>query len=730
MEYWNDGKSEKRNAGMLTVKRKDYLMMRVLFYTFIFAVIVPVSFCGAAEDDDLLAWWKFDKALNNRAIDYVTGLEDIIEDNFKYTDGVSGSALKFDGFTTAIVREAKNAPHLGDQFTIETWIALGAYPWNLCPIICQNLDSLKGYYFAAGPRGEIVFEIFAGESWQGCKTEDFVVPLRKWLHVAVTLNKSEGIAIYINGRLAGNAPVEGNPVYAVDADVLFGMNPKESKPSFIHREHGTLPSFFSLDGILDELKIYKIALEKEQILAAFEDKQPASAPDLPARIMPSGPKGSGRFGAYYTKLKYYDEWDALWPVAADPDVVVRFDQTDSRVVFWRGTRYSAAWVTGNGLWMCDQSVEAWGVGENDKEGCFEHMQDRFCRQSHVRIIENNAARVVVHWRYAPMSAYENLWRIHPKTGWACWVDEYYYIYPDAMAVRKVSWKKGTLGRPRQFQESLPLTHTGQLQSDVINLDFVTVGNLKGQSEVLSFVKNPREKENLPENLNMQIYNFKSENKPFIIFEPGNKMNYVKDRRLGPNGLDVPGACNHWPVGMARCDGRTVQAADRPTHFLGFPISYPPVHEKGDRMWWNGLYGLTNKSIKDLAVVNRSWVQAPVIVVGSDGFSSQGYDVSQRAYKLRRAFKSRRAYKLTRIGSDSNNELNFKMAASESSPVFNPAFVIENWGEEKAIISIQKKVTPPGKDVRIGFRHRLDRIDLIVWLKYESVNPVDIKISSK
>lgn len=53
--------------------------------------------------------------------------------------------------------------------------------------------------------------------------------------------------------------------------------------------------------------------------------------------------------------------------------------------------------------MADQSVEAW----NDEEGCFEHIQDRHCRFSHVRIIENKEARVVIHWRYAPVSVNEN-----------------------------------------------------------------------------------------------------------------------------------------------------------------------------------------------------------------------------------------------------------------------------------------------------------------------------------
>ena len=93
------------------------------------------------------------------------------------------------------------------------------------------------------------------------------------------------------------------------------------------------------------------------------------------------------------------------------------------------------------------------------------MQDRHCRFSHVRIIENTPARVVVHWRYARVSAYNNTWNVDPKTGWELWIDEYYYIYPDASAIRKVSWKKGTLGDTFQLQETLALLHPGQAVSD-------------------------------------------------------------------------------------------------------------------------------------------------------------------------------------------------------------------------------------------------------------------------
>jgi hypothetical protein len=547
----------------------------------------------------------------------------------------------------------------------------------------------------------------AGE-WVGCESGDFVIPLRKWKHLAASFDPESGITLFVDGRSVGGLAVTGEPVFSPEVDLKIGADHQPGKPSHIHRDHGTLTSWFSLDGIVDEVKVYDGALEAGPVAAAFALTKAAAEPDLPPRRLPSGPAGPGRFGAYYAHLKYYPEWDALWPVGQDPDVVVRFDSTPARLVFWRGTRYSPAWVSGNGLWMTDQSVEAW----NGTEGCFEHMQDRRCRYSHVRIIESHPARTVVHWRYAPVSAYDNLWRENEKTTRACWVDEYYYLYPDAAGIRNVSWKSGTLGGPRQFQESMPLTHPGQIQGDVVEPAWVTVANYAGESGQLLHKENPgKTRDDLPGDLTIQRYNLKSAQKPFICFEPGNRMNYLKDRDI--RALERPGSCNHWPVGQAICDGRTSQATDRPTSFLGFPISNPPVHDDGKRESWFGFYGMTEGTMDHLVRLGRSWALAAPLKVTGEGLTGGDYDRGQRAYVLQRVPGER--------------QTSFELTASRDAPVINPAFVIEDWGHETATIEINGRPMPPGSDCRLGRRDRLDGTDLVAWLKLDSDEPVRIRL---
>ena len=452
-----------------------------------------------------------------------------------------------------------------------------------------------------GPLGQASLECAIGNQWIACTTARDALPLRTWIHVAGVYRADSGLTVFLNGEPAAAQAVKGAITFAPQAGYVLGMVARPDKPSDIHRTHGTLPAYFGLDGILDEVKVYDSALPAERIKAGFAAVTPG-APDIAPRKLPAVDFKPGRFGAFSTKLKYHPGWDNLWPVDQDPDIVVCFKESPVRLVFWRGTRYSPAWVSENGNWMTDQSVETWATGDRDREGCFEHMQDRHCRFSHVRIIENTPARVVVHWRYAPVSAYDNTWNVDPKTGWELWIDEYYYIYPDASAVRKVSWKKGTLGDTFQLQETLALLHPGQAVSDLLEKDYVVVADYSGQTGGSSYVENPglppygpfRWEATKP--FTVQQYQFKSKNKPFIFFEPGNKMS-LRFENLAAYGR--ASGCNHFPVGQARCDGRTTLTSDKPSHCSSFPISEPVIHEAEDREFWYALYGMNSMAVKDV-----------------------------------------------------------------------------------------------------------------------------------
>jgi len=71
---------------------------------------------------------------------------------------------------------------------------------------------------------------------------------------------------------------------------------------------------------------------------------------------------------------------------------------------------------------------------------------------------------------------------------------------------------------------------------------------------------------------------------------------------------------------------------------------------------------------------------------------------------------------------------FVLAASEESPVVNPALVIENWGDTDAALKINGKEIKRGKDFRVGHEKTAEGTDLIVWVKTHSTKHLLIELT--
>lgn len=642
--------------------------------------------------------WDFETIQKRELIDPSTHVAGTIEGNFQVAPGVDGKGLRLDGFTTQVICNGNAATRPEGEFTIEAWAALGQYPLNWCPVITTESDEVKGYRLLIGPYGQVSFETAISEQWISCTSANETMPLRKWMHLAAVYRAEQEMTLYVNGQAVSSVAIKGSMTYPKKTTCSIGMVAAPRRPSDTIRTWGTMPDYYGLDGIIDEIAVFDQALTAEQVKKAFA-RYTVGAPDIPVRRLPTIEKTPGRFGAFYTKLKYYDGWDDLWPVDEDPDVVVCFDNSPVKLVFWRGVRYGPCWVSETENWMTDQSLETWGVGANDIEGCFEHMQDRHCRFSHVRIIENNDARAVVHWRYAPVSSHGHTWLPEPKTGWECWVDEYYYIYPDGSAIRKVSWNKGTTGRAVQYQESLPVTQPGQRNEDLLERDYVRVADYDYNSKAVS-VDLRKQPADWPGNYTVQQFQFRSKNKPYICFEPGNRMSVRW----------IDGGYNHFPVNQARCDGRWAKTLDRPSHISSSPCSYPVIHEHGNRLYWNGLYGMNRMDMTELVSFGRSWA-FPAALSTESGFVAKGYDRSERCYQLENM--SNKAAKC---------EINLK--GSKESPVMNPAFRIKNWNASGAKVLVNGKTDATYK---VGINRKLEGRDLVVFVNINAVDPVKIAI---
>ncbi|MHC4636895.1 MAG: LamG-like jellyroll fold domain-containing protein [Planctomycetota bacterium] len=841
-------------------------------------IFLICSLAAFAADEGLVSWWKFDQDKDEVTVDSASGINDRLFGKFKYVEGVSGQALKFDGFKTHVIRAASSGPKLSEAFTIEAWIAPQTYSWNWTGIVDQAgdeivekdgagmgalkpgligarfgnakfkqaeginvLDSVdhdwtggwndwsgrwRGYI--KGPfTGEVTFTAEADNgikleidkkvvidgwgrdkartgvvtmekgklypvvlsyfkdgdpahlrvfwSWKGkqkkiiarsafkysTKDEAYVeeielkrepppkerdhriffgidseghigaklmvngelkecmsdirLPLLKWAHAAVTFDKAKGVNLYVNGSNVGTLAVEGIITPVSGVDLLIGKGSKKMSPVNTERSASAgVMSNMMFDGLIDEVRIYNKALSSEEIGKRYRSIKVKEPQPLQYRVMPSGPKDiHARFGATYTRLNYAEEWERNWRVCAYPDILIRFDDSPVRMLFWRGTAYGAVWVTENGKWMGDQSIERVGRGKS-RWGCAEHMSDKQCRYSSVRIIEENDARVVVHWRYAISDiAYEIFGT--DKDGWGEWADEYYYIYPDAVSTRYQVLFSNHLSH--EWQETIVLHQPGTKPEDNIEFDALTLANMDGQKHTYSWITKPERGNMQPDKPNIQMVNLKAKNKPFIIFEPDPKIKLVTcciEKQWSHFSW-----WNHWPAGQLANDGRRSPAPDRPAHSSlsqaieeSEVISHDP--KKGTYSAVT-LIGMTCEPIVSLVPLARAWNHPAELKVTGGNFAYEGYDKSQRAYVLN--CNNKGAAEL----------LTFELAASEASPMVNPAFVVKNWGESGALLAINGKKIKKGKRCRFGYNHRMEGSDLVVWLMARTDKPIKVTI---
>ena len=88
----------------------------------------------------------------------------------------------------------------------------------------------------------------------------------------------------------------------------MGMNREMLPPTDPIRDWATYPSRYTLDGIVDEIKIYNGALSDDRVKEIYRAVKPENPPQFQPRKFPAV-KSAGRFSANYTRLNFYPEWE-------------------------------------------------------------------------------------------------------------------------------------------------------------------------------------------------------------------------------------------------------------------------------------------------------------------------------------------------------------------------------------------------------------------------------------
>jgi hypothetical protein len=654
------------------------------------------------------AYFHFNEGLSDSVTEYISGIQYPIQGHKSYwTKGVSGSALKFDGYFSAIEVPGAYSPRISTELTLEAWIAMAAHPFGWVPIITQSNWKRAGYYLGINAYGEIGFMFNINGTWSEYKTKERI-DIKKWYHVAVTLSEKSGnLVIYLDGKPLLSEKIEFKDnlmLIHANAPLSIGLNNDLLSPLPNERySFGQYASHTGFEGVIDEVRLFKEALSQGQILESYQKLAPAEEnlydTGFLDRILPGHPGAAEKFGAIYTNLKYHDLWDNAWRSSKYPDILVKFDQLPTSVTFWRGPSFGAGWVTENNLWMVDQSVES---GNGVSYG--EHMSDKQGRYSHVRLIENTDARVVVHWRYALNDVLYSFIKEYGDAG--VWIDEYMTIYPDGVGIRKVNHKaiKSELDKKPIFWEERPtqkiswqdvqfLSQPGMTPDEVMNLEAVHLANLKGETATMDWSNGVPAENPLP-SANIELINFKSEYKVFLAFPEGI---YINPWGRIPEEMYCHFMTwNHWPVAFINSQGKRSLFPTRVTHSA--LCAADNTVDFGNM----AMYGFTNSPVLDLVPLVRCWDNAPKLN-NISGCQSLGYRQEQRSYEL--------------IAED--DIIEFDINASVDSPLVNPCFVIKNIESSKINpeLEIDGKEILAGKDFRKGISYDTDgKPMLIIWLK--------------
>jgi hypothetical protein len=672
---------------------------------------------GARAEDALVAHWTLDEERGRVALDSASGTEDAIGGFVERLSGVSGRGLRFDGATTHVRREAARAPTLNGAFTIEAWVALQAYPWNWTALVEQAGTEIPDRPGEREPRvflgvddhGRVGLKVAVEGAVRECVSTS-PLPHLEWVHVAGTFHRDHGLGLFVGGEPVCSLDEGGTVTPPTGGDLLLGRSHRRRAPTGSERE----PSAQTLSpmvfyGALDEVKIHARALSPEELTSHAALAMPASPLQWPR--MPSGPRDVvPGFVASYGRLPYTDAWESRWRVDDGPDILIRFDRSPVRLVFWRGTNYGAAWVTENGRWMGDQSLERSG---GTPRGTAEHMNDKQTRYSRVRLVEDHDARKVVHWRYALTDIDYGISRLGVDDGPGEWGDEYYTVYPDGIATRRqVLW---TDDLRHEWQETIVLHQPGTRPEDNIELEAMTLANLRGETRTYSWAEGAPRSFDAPKDAHIQLTHLKSRYKPFIVFEPRPRIKPFRSA-IRPEVSHFPW-WNHWPVAQLPNDGRRAMGPGRPGHSsLSQSIEDSEVVRRRDDGAFAAvtLVGLTPQPIPEIVTLARSWLSPAPLTVGSPGDSSEGYDRDERAYVLTRGAGPPTALELT-------------LAASPGSPLVHPAFVIRGWGAAGARLEMDGTPVPRGERFRMGRRHTLDGTDLVVWIERTSTTPIQVRL---
>jgi hypothetical protein len=255
-----------------------------------------------------VAWWKFDEGLNesdDHAFESIGNSKCLVDGNITlWKQGISGTALAFDGYDSKVLLEPGKSGFFKNDFTIEAWIALGAYPWDWGPVIDYTAEDKSGLYFGVNSDGRAGIMLNEGEA-DAVLISEMQIPIYQWTHVAVSYDKgTNSLSVFINGEKSGEIETGSQKFNFNKTDLSIGLNKRPRKTaSHVSRDYppevrtplGNQAKIYGIEGLIDEVKIYDKAITSGELAEIYQMTKPSGEtrenPDLEKQILPGEVNG-------------------------------------------------------------------------------------------------------------------------------------------------------------------------------------------------------------------------------------------------------------------------------------------------------------------------------------------------------------------------------------------------------------------------------------------------------
>jgi hypothetical protein len=223
------------------------------------------------QEDNVVAHWRFDEGSGNILHDASPYHNDGVIHNAEWVRGRSGSALHFDGLTSYVILPNSPSLKLENEFTLEVWLSLDTLDFGYIeplqgtiPTVLGNLGpypSGGGYQIVVVDNARLMVDIRTGSPISRFSGRTAIPQARKFYHFAATYQRVGGYTIlksYLNGNLTDSTVFVETIHYNSTQYFYIGTN--------IDGRAVGGAGVREFPGIIDEIRISKVALEPHQFL--------------------------------------------------------------------------------------------------------------------------------------------------------------------------------------------------------------------------------------------------------------------------------------------------------------------------------------------------------------------------------------------------------------------------------------------------------------------------------